>query len=361
MHLPSLLPTLLALPHLIKAGTVPRHPNAVQHQDEMGNFENLATSEVPPKALWLGDGPPPVDEEAYQRLVCKGGQFLAVMFLTSAQAGPYLTPPQVSSASTWVSFPKQLTDWGYSESQKTNILLGPGQYGIEPLLATIGASFDSRDWFFSIIQHGDPYTTQQLDIQTYVSPNGRVLRKTGAHFHLGSHAASGTLMVSKQFSARHEATYRSPHIPDADLPALIRSSDIVYAFWYLHTYSNLRGLRNIIIWSVTNPTTQQIIRRAIQDAPPDVPGGDPTKNKLKPWPGYYFDAYTRACKALLGSPNGSGVAWMLIQRKEELGRKTVTGCSVFVSEATLMFEPSIVFYIGNAVAVTARSNSTNSE
>jgi len=37
-------------------------------------------------------------------------------------------------------------------------------------------------------------------------------------------------------------------------------------------------------------------------------------------------------KAILGTPNGAGVAWLLIQRKQELGHRTIKDVTVFWAE-----------------------------
>lgn len=58
------------------------------------------------------------------------------------------------------------------------------------------------------------------------------------------------------------------------------------------------------------------------------------------WPGFKF-TYTprlvgsnmnKAYEAMLGTPNVSGAAWMLVQHYEALGRKTIGDITVFTSE-----------------------------
>jgi hypothetical protein len=47
------------------------------------------------------------------------------------------------------------------------------------------------------------------------------------------------------------------------------------------------------------------------------------------YPGETFDMDSEQGKAILGTPNGAGVAWLLIQRKRELGHATVKDVTVF--------------------------------
>ena len=48
----------------------------------------------------------------------------------------------------------------------------------------------------------------------------------------------------------------------------------------------------------------------------------------------------------IGTPNGLGVAYFLIQHKAELGRKTITKVDVFAHESTFKGrDPCFVFHI----------------
>lgn len=61
------------------------------------------------------------------------------------------------------------------------------------------------------------------------------------------------------------------------------------------------------------------------------------------WPGKTFDMVSEAGKVLLGSPNGRGVAWFLLQHKRAFGFKTVERVVVF-KEAEGVF---MGFWIGD--------------
>jgi hypothetical protein len=55
-----------------------------------------------------------------------------------------------------------------------------------------------------------------------------------------------------------------------------------------------------------------------------------------PWPGLSYEASSDEGQALLRSPNGLGVAMLLIQHKKQLGHKTVEKIMVFHKNNTLM-------------------------
>ena len=64
------------------------------------------------------------------------------------------------------------------------------------------------------------------------------------------------------------------------------------------------------------------------------------------WPGMPFETTTDAGTALLGSPNGWGVGYMVAQHNQELGGKVVDRVVVF-SDLFFPF-PNIAFHIGKA-------------
>lgn len=52
-------------------------------------------------------------------------------------------------------------------------------------------------------------------------------------------------------------------------------------------------------------------------------------SKNPQWPGIEYKADTAEGQALLGTPNGSGVAYMLIQHRQALGHKKVDKITIF--------------------------------
>ena len=47
------------------------------------------------------------------------------------------------------------------------------------------------------------------------------------------------------------------------------------------------------------------------------------------WPGTTYEAGTEAFNALLGTPNGFGIPYMLAQHQKQLGHKTVDKITIF--------------------------------
>ena len=65
------------------------------------------------------------------------------------------------------------------------------------------------------------------------------------------------------------------------------------------------------------------------------------------WPGITFGMDTEEGKAILGTPNGCGVAWMLIQHKKAFGEKNIEKVTLFhaAKKDDLFRWPTLLFWI----------------
>lgn len=65
------------------------------------------------------------------------------------------------------------------------------------------------------------------------------------------------------------------------------------------------------------------------------------------WPGKTFSVTSEEGKAIVGTPNGAGVAWLLAQHKKELGERRIEKVTVFYAENEndLSRWPSLCFWI----------------
>jgi hypothetical protein len=81
----------------------------------------------------------------------------------------------------------------------------------------------------------------------------------------------------------------------------------------------LRNLKYFFRNHIINDDTKNIINEALRR----------TGQSLSEWPGVEFSMTSDEGKAILGTPNGGGVAWFLVDHKKELGVKTVESVTVF--------------------------------
>jgi len=129
-----------------------------------------------------------------------------------------------------------------------------------------------------------------------------------------------------------------------DFPSLKFWSDVAYLQWTRHAKdpSNLRCVLRI---AIENPKTKAVVQHIMKDT---LAKGDESRSLRT---GDDRDHVA----ALLGTPNGVGVAWLLIQHKPQLGHKTVEKVTVDCHDNSGMtddgtIDPSLVFHIRDVVA-----------
>jgi hypothetical protein len=113
--------------------------------------------------------------------------------------------------------------------------------------------------------------------------------------------------------------------PKAALPALRRSSDIMYGLWSAYRESQpLDTLRYVMVVQITNEKTKGLIVRAVGE------------NVIDAWPGVFIgvgetgNEDSRAL-ALLGAPVSAPVAYMLIQHKDAFKDLRIVGVRAFLT------------------------------
>ncbi|KAL8968691.1 MAG: hypothetical protein Q9183_002344 [Haloplaca sp. 2 TL-2023] len=126
-------------------------------------------------------------------------------------------------------------------------------------------------------------------------------------YYAPSHKAMLARNVESPTYRRKSQGYPPAAIQDA-IPPLHRLSDVS---WY--TYSRLSNspgdLRYIGHHFISNDDSNLIIDQLLRNTPNIG------------WPGLTLDINTNEAKALLGTPNGVGVAWLMMDRARVLGRR----------------------------------------
>ena len=114
-----------------------------------------------------------------------------------------------------------------------------------------------------------------------------------------------------------------------ELPELRYSSDVVWALWKEQTNLHAREpgtsaqIRHIITFDIDNELTKSIMNRALKELGLYRDPG---------WPGFEFSMDSDGAKAILGSPNGLGIGYLLGQHKKELGNMEVKFIRIFQSD-----------------------------
>jgi hypothetical protein len=108
-------------------------------------------------------------------------------------------------------------------------------------------------------------------------------------------------------------------------PRLNHWSDIAYLQWLSKASTGSR-LRYVLRYNVLNDLTAFAMTFMSSH----------NGLVLADWPGITYDAGSDEFNALLGSPNGRGVAYLLIQHQKQLGHKTVENITVFRRQLEVM-------------------------
>ena len=125
---------------------------------------------------------------------------------------------------------------------------------------------------------------------------------------------------------------------DHSLDTLSKLSDILFLAWQYGCdlkKTSPGSLKYVFRSWIVNADTLAILNQALQNANVAPP---------RPWPGQEFSMSTEEGKALLGSPNGIAIGWMLVDRQTTFPGKTVTKVTVFENDQG---DPSMVFTIGD--------------
>ncbi|XPS69871.1 hypothetical protein M3J07_002115 [Ascochyta lentis] len=301
------------------------------------------------------DGSPAMGRE-FQGANGKACALWPMMHLDDAKAGQMFSPPRALAHSDYLQL-DDLTKWGYvtkppRKDPKCDMGNGKDMYGLQAVLEAKGISAEKKDWKCVRITHGDPeHKTINIDDQTYTNPRtDQTVRVTGALFQFAINAKDGVMVIAKQYSAAHQSQYRRPPVDPSELPDLRSSSDISWLAWKPYHDKGVK-LNHIVTWSVTNGATQRLIAAALEAAS-DEPLRDADK-ALKPYPWVGWTADQDPGPLILGSPNGVGIGYLLVQHKPELGNRRVRKIEAFLADtgASNLREPSLIWEVEDAPAM----------
>ncbi|KAK4897724.1 hypothetical protein LTR27_004496 [Elasticomyces elasticus] len=141
---------------------------------------------------------------------------------------------------------------------------------------------------------------------------------------------AGVLLCLNNFSPDY---YVKEETVDGPSPPLKKFTDVLWFQWLDAAGDNVGNVKYFYRHHVVDENSVQVLDYILNDL----------SQELKTFPGtiYPMDAADGIGKALLGTPNGNGVAWFLYDRAAQIGRKTVTKAQLFGSGANR----NILFHI----------------
>ncbi|KAF2243987.1 hypothetical protein BU26DRAFT_569871 [Trematosphaeria pertusa] len=274
------------------------------------------------------------EQKRWHAPVLKGHFLLQQMEAMGTGTGAVSGKPRCISESEFVAFPDDLEKWGYSFTEWDNHYDFDVSVPLRKALEGLGVSSKTK-------LEGGPNRAYLWDHENEKSIRGTLYRPTRARFLMVINPRDGVILSLSSYAPWHMAQQQVP--PVTVLPKLKAYSDITFLQWYgSHGSDNREAAQNIKFvfqTPIENADTKAIITQALFKA----------GKELRPWPGVTFSMHTDEGKALLGSPNGAGVAFMLIQHQQQLGRKTIARVTVFQDDgAKQPRPPSMVFHVTDA-------------
>ncbi|KAB8232368.1 hypothetical protein ETB97_006282 [Aspergillus alliaceus] len=191
-----------------------------------------------------------------------------------------------------------------------------------------------EDTFEELNIDADQNTRILISQSRPVTVDGKKYKESEGSYQSLFNVDAGMIVADDNSSPENE---QPDWVKEAFVP-LRQWSDVIFLLWKRVAKSNAGGLRHIFQSIVANQQTLNIMRQAIGEA-----------DDFKDWDKYSpiqengrtFRPGSDEYYALLYSPNGRGIGWMLTQHKTQLGLLTVSSITVFGSDG----EPVLYFKI----------------
>ncbi|TGO73897.1 hypothetical protein BELL_0322g00010 [Botrytis elliptica] len=158
---------------------------------------------------------------------------------------------------------------------------------------------------------------------------GQTTGEEDGHFYYAMNAKDGIIISidskSPYFTKQSKAIVTGEPVDNVSATTLQTWSDITYLSWHeecTKTSTPLKNLKHIIRSHITNSETLSVITEILEEEkiifPPNGLSVEINDSK-----GYGA--------ALLGTPNGKGIGWLLAQHKNQLGNAKIVSVEIFHS------------------------------
>ena len=144
--------------------------------------------------------------------------------------------------------------------------------------------------------------------------------------------------------------YMMKGVPGAVLPNLKQWSDVTYLSWLAalnEIQMEMKPPMYILRVLISNEQTLDIVDQIVRNSktPPLRGGSNPSVPR---WPGLTLTPENEGFRALLASPNASGVCWILIEHKSQFGVRQIDQATIFTADNGY---PALLFRVGPALRV----------
>ncbi|KAF9697859.1 hypothetical protein EKO04_004021 [Ascochyta lentis] len=296
----------------------------------------------------------PASDALWDKCRDKGCTLSWAMRTNDAEVGPVYSPQRDTAKSSfrslddlqtwgWNPFPADKVDEPFHDFYST--------WGIGEALVDLGVSeysdiYEGGENRLVFIDHKSfDAAAGSVDNQWY-DVGGKHYRATGASYSFAINPKDGVIIGLNRLSPNYAAKDRTPPVPSDQMPALHQFSDVAWIGWDAMTggdSDDIKNLRLFLSVGIVNVETRSVIRRAL-----DAKGWE-----LSPWPGHTFEQQWFETRAIIGTPNVQGFAYLLISHKDVLGNMFIDKVQVFQAD-TASRNPCIVMHLSKPTAQDSR-------
>ncbi|KAJ4311116.1 Mitochondrial import inner membrane translocase subunit tim8 [Neodidymelliopsis sp. IMI 364377] len=339
-----------------QSGTTDDLSDILQLRELQANITHIPVSIATNKENFT----PEQKEAIWCKARSRGTSLIKAMMMNDAEAAAMLSWPYIESP--WDGdLRAEFRKWGYSDNDEDHEVVDyECDFSNKLDLAGIfrdlqidprSSGIDGPNQCFYIQHENGPTVIRDKNgalpgaMDQYYNADGRKYRVTRAYAIIGINPVSGLVYFINRESAETAAVrYWGREATRDELPALRSSSDIAWGLWNRAASSNLRNLNYFVSLQVVNTETRYIIQRALQQH---------NIEEAPAWPGIEFqfavekgkELDMEAALAILGSPNGLGAGYFIIQHRRQLGWKYIWKVRVFSSEEDGWTLPNILLYV----------------
>ena len=258
-------------------------------------------------------------EQLYTKCVNKGESLFFKMMTDDGTAGRMFESPHLSASTSFTDI-RSVKEQGYEKWWNCCTDIGLNQ----------------ALWEAAEMKNYNLQEVEYMFSAEFKDDDGGIYSSYSGYFKQFINPIKGVIVAADNFSPAKSDP------PPIKIPKLCRWSDIAF-LQYFDTAQKWRvdtgDLKYVFRYWITNTETKDTIYKIC-----DKSGA---AGELKAWPGKTYKSDTEEYKALLGTPNGLGVAWLLIQHKglHQLGHKAVDSVTVFLSDRVTYCNPSLLFRI----------------
>lgn len=184
-----------------------------------------------------------------------------------------------------------------------------------------------------------------------VEINGVHIPHTHANFGFVMNVRAGMIVAVDNHAPHVVPGTENPPL----LPILRHWSDVAFLQWCLLSSLGLPipPLNYVLRVGIENDDTIAFMSNILGYSA-DVFSMDDGPLFRMAWPGITIPMDNLDAVALLGTPNGSGVAWLLAQHKAELGHRVVKQVSIFFTKDDGGLEkPNLLFWIEEVIKLNS--------